>query len=291
MSAAPEGAQPRFSSSKIQVMPRIALGVEYDGSAFSGWQIQKDGRSVQADVEKAVARVADHKIKTICAGRTDAGVHACSQVVHFDTDAERRNRSWVLGTNSELPDDVNICWARQVTDAFSARFSAVSRRYRYLLLNRRTRSAICHRRAWIVHQNLSVEKMSLAAKHLVGEHDFSALRAAGCQAKSPVRTIHSLRVFQERQWICIDVHANAFLQHMVRNIAGLLVRVGRGDDSPGWAAEVLASRDRCRAGITAPAQGLYLYFVEYPVEFGLPDEESAAYGLDLLPGGQGQVGV
>ncbi len=272
-------------------MPRIALGVEYDGSAFSGWQIQKDGRSVQAAVEDALASVANHRVKTICAGRTDAGVHACSQVVHFDTDAERRERSWVLGSNSELPDDVNICWAREVAPQFHARFGAVSRRYRYLLLNRPVRSAICRTRAWTVYQKLDIELMRSAAKHLVGENDFSALRASGCQAASPIRTVHSLEIIQQRQWLCIDVHANAFLHHMVRNIAGLLVRVGLAEEAPTWVAEVLASRDRKRAGVTAPAQGLYLYFVEYPPEFGLPGMDTIVHGLDLLPGGQGYIGV
>lgn len=272
-------------------MPRIALGIEYDGSDFSGWQVQKDSRSVQAVVEKALSAVANHEVRTICAGRTDAGVHACAQVVHFDTEADRRARSWVLGCNSELPDDVSIRWAREVSPEFNARFGASSRRYRYLLLNRPTRSALCDRRAWVVYQDISSEKMRLAAKHLVGEHDFSSLRAAGCQAASPVRTVHSLEVRQLRHWISIDVHANAFLHHMVRNIAGVLVRIGRGDEPPDWAARVLESRDRTKAGITAPAQGLYLYFVEYPAAFGLPDICQVSHEFDLMPGGQGEIGV
>lgn len=265
-------------------MPRIALGVEYDGSRFSGWQIQKDGRSVQATLEQAVASVANQPIRTICAGRTDAGVHACAQVVHFDTEAERQSRSWVLGSNSALPDDVNVCWAREVPETFHARFSAQSRRYRYLILNRPIRSALCTWRAWVVHPSLDAGTMTEAARLLVGQHDFSALRASGCQAKSPVRTVHELSVHRHGDWLIIDVHANAFLHHMVRNIAGMLVQVGRGDQPPGWAGEVLASGDRRQAGITAPAQGLYFYEVCYPEEFGLPGSEGRAAVLSLLPG-------
>lgn len=267
-------------------MARIALGVEYDGSDFSGWQIQKDGRSVQATLELALAKVADHQVKTVCAGRTDAGVHACAQVVHFDSDAVRRNRAWVLGSNSELPDDVNVCWAHQVAPDFHARFSARSRRYRYLVLNRPVRTALCRQRAWVVYPQLQVERMRQACVHLLGEHDFSALRASGCQAKSPVRTIHTLEVARRDEWISIDVCANAFLHHMVRNIAGLLVRIGKGEAESDWAREVMLGRDRTRAAITAPARGLYFCGVEYDREFGLPDGAASARALGLLPGGQ-----
>ncbi len=272
-------------------MPRVALGVEYDGSGFAGWQVQKDGRSVQATVEQALSRVADHPVKTICAGRTDAGVHACAQVVHFDTSATRRNRSWVLGSNSELPDDVNICWAREVSSDFHARFSALSRSYRYLILNRPVRSAICRQRAWVVYPPLDEVQMQAAASRMLGERDFSALRAAGCQAKSPVRTVMALDVRRRADWLSIDVRANAFLHHMVRNIAGLLMLVGKGDAEPDWADRVLASRDRREAGITAPAQGLYLYHVEYRPDFELPMTDGAGHELGLLPGNQAWPGV
>lgn len=272
-------------------MPRIALGVEYEGSGFSGWQVQKDGRSVQATVEQALSRVADHPVKTVCAGRTDAGVHACAQVVHFDTRAVRRDRSWVLGCNSELPDDVNICWAREVSEEFHARFSAVSRSYRYLVLNRPVRSALCRQRAWVVYPALDEIRMQSAASRMLGEHDFSALRAAGCQAKSPVRTVLKLEVSRRAHWLSIDVRANAFLHHMVRNIAGMLVQVGKGEAGPEWVDDVLASRDRREAGVTAPAQGLYLYNVEYAPDSGLPVAGDAGHELGLLPGNQAWPGV
>ncbi len=272
-------------------MPRIALGVEYDGSDYCGWQIQQDCRSVQATLERAVSEVADEPVRTVCAGRTDTGVHALAQVVHFDTEAVRSLRSWVLGVNSELPDDVNVCWAREVPESFHARFAAVSRRYRYLILNRRVRSALCRQRAWVVYSRLDENLMGEAASSLVGEHDFSALRASGCQAKSPVRTVHALTVERRGNWIAIDVHANAFLHHMVRNIAGLLVRIGEGTEPPSWAGEVLSGRDRRAAGITAPPQGLYFYEVEYPDSFGLPGADSRGVLLGLLPGCQPEAGV
>lgn len=267
------------------------MAVEYEGGGFCGWQIQQDERSVQATVEQAVSAVANEPVHTVCAGRTDAGVHALSQVVHFDTQALRPMRSWVLGANSELPPDVNICWAREVSEDFHARFSAISRRYRYLILNRRMRSALCRQRAWVVYQHLDEQLMSEAAISLVGEHDFSALRASGCQAKSPVRTVHSLTVHRTGQWLSIDVHANAFLHHMVRNIAGLLVKVGERSEPPEWVARVLAGKDRRAAGITAQAQGLYFYAVEYPGSFGLPVTLPDESVLDLLPGRQADAGV
>lgn len=262
-------------------VPRIALGLEYDGGAYHGWQVQKNGPSVQAVLEAAVAKVAAGPVKTICAGRTDAGVHAFAQVVHFDTDAQRSQRSWVLGTNSGLPGDVNVRWACEVNTRFNARFAALSRTYLYLILNRPVRSGVWRDRAWPVYQSLDVAAMQAASRHFLGQHDFSSLRASGCQARSPVRTIRKLNVSCRGPWLYIEVCANAFLHHMVRNIVGVLVRIGRGDAGPDWATQVIAGRDRTLAGVTAPAGGLYLTDVQYPAEFALPVEPA---GLENFPG-------
>ena len=214
--------------------------------------------------------MADEPIETTCAGRTDTGVHAIAQTIHFDARADRTERGWLLGANSILPDDVNVCWAKHVDDKFHARFSATSRSYRYSILNRLFRSAMHRHRAWWVHQPLNEIQMQQAADNLLGEHDFSAFRAAGCRASTPVRKISEMQVTRNDDSITIDVTANAFLQHMVRNIAGLLVAIGQGDEDPGWAKEVLDSRDRTKGGIAAPAHGLTLIRVEYPEHFDLP---------------------
>ena len=221
-------------------------------------------------MEDALSEVANEPIETICAGRTDTGVHAIAQVVHFDTSAERSERGWVFGANSNLPDDVSARWAKPVDQEFHARFSAMSRSYQYLILNRLVRSALHRDRAWWVTQTLDVNKMQQAADHLLGEHDFSAFRAARCQASTPVREIREFNVTRNEDWISIDVTASAFLQHMVRNIAGLLVKIGQGDEEPAWAREVLDSRDRTKGGMTAPAHGLTLTRVDYPERDDLP---------------------
>ncbi len=249
---------------------RIALGIEYDGTAYNGWQRQRHGVGVQTAVEDALSKIADKPIEVTCAGRTDAGVHAVAQVVHFDSKAERTIRGWVLGVNSNLPDDVNACWAKVVNEAFHARFSATSRSYRYLILNRLVRSSLYRNRAWCVHQPLDEADMQRAADNLLGEHDFSAFRAAGCRASTPIREITGIRVTRDGVWISIDVTANAFLQHMVRNIAGLLVTIGQGEEGPGWAKNVLESHDRTKGGIAAPAHGLTLIKVDYPSRYDLP---------------------
>ncbi|MFO1430563.1 MAG: tRNA pseudouridine(38-40) synthase TruA [Candidatus Competibacteraceae bacterium] len=250
---------------------RLALGLEYDGSGFRGWQLQgREVRTVQGCLEQALSRVAGGPVATICAGRTDAGVHATAQVVHFDTEAERSPRSWILGGNSNLPADISILWARPVAPAFHARFAALARRYRYIILNRPYRSALHHRRVAWQCQPLDVEVMALAAGYLLGEHDFSAFRAQDCQAKSPVRTLYVLRVQRQRDLIIIDAEANAFLQHMVRNIVGVLLAIGAGERPVHWVQEVLAARNRALGGVTAPAAGLYLVGVRYPAEFELP---------------------
>jgi len=222
--------------------------------------------------------VADGPVEATCAGRTDTGVHAFAQVIHFDTRADRTDRGWLLGANSNLPDDVNVCWAKQVDDEFHARFSATSRSYRYLILNRLFRSAMYRHRAWWVHQPLNEQDMREAAADLLGEHDFSAFRAAGCRAPTPVRNLSELRITRDEHWVTIDVTANAFLQHMVRNIAGLLVAIGRGDGGPGLAKEALISRDRTKGAMAAPAHGLTLIRVDYPENFDLPQKPGKEKG-------------
>ena len=251
-------------------MARIAVGLEYDGSAYAGWQTQAGVASVQEVTERALSRIADQPVALVCAGRTDAGVHAIGQVAHFDTDAVRSPRSWVLGANTELPADVSLTFALTVPGHFHARYSAEARTYRYLILNRPARSALNAGRATCVHRALDVARMAEAARALVGEHDFSAFRAAECQAKSPVRRMERLEVSRQGEWVRIEATANAFLHHMVRNIAGLLLAIGRGDATPGWAREVLEGRDRTRAAATAPAAGLYLLRVRYPAAFAVP---------------------
>jgi tRNA pseudouridine38-40 synthase len=249
---------------------RIALGIEYDGTAYNGWQRQRTGDGVQERVERALSKVADEEIEIICAGRTDTGVHASGQVVHFDTNSERSSRGWLLGANSDLPDDINVTWAQPVSDEFHARFSASARTYHYLILNRLERSALHRHRAWWVYDPLDLKPMQEAAESLVGKHDFSAYRAAACQASTAVREISHLSLTQRGPWISLEVTANAFLQHMVRNITGTLAMIGRGDESPAWAAEILDSRDRKQGGIAAPPHGLTLVSVAYPDEFDLP---------------------
>lgn len=249
---------------------RFALGIEYDGTAYNGWQRQDSGIGVQERVEEALARVADEAIEATCAGRTDAGVHASAQVAHFDSNATRSPRNWVLGVNSNLPPDINVLWAVPVPGDFHARYSALSRSYRYLILNRMTRSALWRHRAWWLHRPLQVEPMRAAAAHLVGEHDFSAFRAAGCQARTPRREVRAIEIARNGSWVTVTICANAFLQHMVRNIVGLLAAVGAGERPPEWAAAVLESRDRRTGGVTAPPHGLTLVEVEYPAHFGIP---------------------
>ncbi|PWV60234.1 tRNA pseudouridine(38-40) synthase TruA [Plasticicumulans acidivorans] len=250
---------------------RIALGIEYDGSRFRGWQTQEPGvRTVQEALETAVSRIAAQPVGVVCAGRTDAGVHAAGQVVHFDTSARRDLHAWVMGSNSQLPDDVSVSWAREVADDFHARFSAYARRYRYLVLNRCYRSALCGGRMTHWYAPLDAERMHAAGQALLGEHDFSAYRAAGCQAEHPMRALYELSVRRRGDFVVLEVEANAFLHHMVRNIAGVLLAIGSGERPPEWAAEVLATRDRRRGGVTAPADGLYFLEVLYPERFALP---------------------
>lgn len=250
---------------------RIVCGVEYDGSGYSGWQYQDGTKTVQAVVEEAMSRVADHPIRVVCAGRTDTGVHATGQVIHFDTDAHRERRSWVLGGNVNLPSDVCIRWAVERDEGFHARFSAVARRYRYVIVNRPVRPAIERDHSTWNFRSLDVGRMREAAQFLLGEHDFSSYRAVACQAKSPVRNLYCLELSREQDKITLDLEANGFLHHMVRNIAGVLMTIGAGERDPQWALEVLEHRDRRMGGITAAPDGLYLTQVRYPDRFGLRD--------------------
>ncbi len=257
---------------------RVALGVEYDGSAFHGWQAQQEGvRTVQTELEAALTKVANHRLRVVCAGRTDTGVHALGQVVHFDTQAQRTERNWLLGANVNLPKDVSVIWARPVSEDFSARFSALSRKYRYFILNRTSRSAVLAKRVTWTHRPLDVSRMQEAARPLVGEHDFSSYRALSCQAKSPTRTLYQLEVERHGDFVILSLHANAFLHHMVRNIAGVLMAIGRGDRDVGWAAEVLQLRDRTLGGVTAPPDGLYFEQVEYPEDFDIPQPRLSGF--------------
>ena len=249
---------------------RFALGVEFEGSGFYGWQRQAAGRTVQASLEAALGRVADTPVEVVCAGRTDTGVHATGQVVHFDSRAARTTDSWVRGGNSHLPPDIRIQWAMPVPESFHARFSARRRHYRYVIRNATASPAILRRLVCHERQPLDQAVMREAADVLLGEHDFTSFRAAACQAKTPVRTIHRLDVTGADGWVYIDIEANAFLHHMVRCIAGMLISVGTGERLPGWMAEVLAARDRTQAGVNAPAAGLYLVRVEYPYSFRIP---------------------
>ncbi len=249
---------------------RYALGLEYDGGAFLGWQIQRQEPTVQGCVERAIAQVANHEVRVHCCGRTDTGVHACCQVAHFDTPALRSERSWVLGINSHLPAGISVLWVREVDVEFHARFSAFARSYQYRVLNRWIRPALEADYLCWHRQPLDVACMHEAAQVLAGEHDFSAFRAAGCQASHAVREIHSIAVRRSDNRVILDVAANGFLYHMVRNIAGNLLAIGGGDQPRGWLEELLKGKDRTRAAPTAPAQGLYFMGARYPEHYALP---------------------
>ncbi|RUO47710.1 tRNA pseudouridine(38-40) synthase TruA [Pseudidiomarina aquimaris] len=249
---------------------RFALGIEYDGSHYFGWQRQREVVAVQEVLEKALSKVANHPVEVVCAGRTDAGVHATGQVVHFDSQEPRSDAAWTMGINSNLPADVAVRWVRQVPEDFSARFSATGRRYRYIICNTRLRPAILGRGVSHYHFSLDAEKMHAAAQGLLGENDFSSFRAAQCQSHSPNRCVTHIEVTRQQDFVVVDIAANAFLHHMVRNIVGTLLTVGRGEQPITWPAELLAKRDRTLAAATAKAEGLYLVQVDYPAQYGLP---------------------
>jgi tRNA pseudouridine38-40 synthase len=253
---------------------RLAVGIEYDGGNYHGWQTQPSAASVQSCVEQALASIAAQPVALICAGRTDAGVHAAGQVAHFDTTAQRPLHAWLMGGNAALPPDISLRWVAEVPEQFHARFSALSRCYRYWILNHHTRSALAAGRALCVYQPLDEAAMQAALQLLLGEHDFSAFRAAECQARSPVRRLLQAQVTRHGPWLCVQMRANAFLQHMVRNIVGLLLAVGRGDRPPAHARVLLESKDRRLGEATMPAHGLYLWQVEYARQFGLPEDSA-----------------
>ena len=251
-------------------MMRWALGVEYDGSHYCGWQQQPGLKTLQGELELALGHVADQDVTVVCGGRTDAGVHGAGQVVHFDTTAKRSARAWALGSNAQLSRELSVAWARPVPDFFHARFSAIRRHYRYSILNRATRSALHAARSVWVAAPLDVEQMQKGASALIGEHDFSAFRAAECQSHSPIRRVDRLLVTRDRDLVHIDIAANAFLHHMVRNIAGLLIEVGRGERAPGEVAALLAGRDRRQNAATAAPEGLCLQRIDYHPAYRLP---------------------
>jgi tRNA pseudouridine38-40 synthase len=245
--------------------------VSYEGTTYHGWQAQKHhSRTIQQTVQAALGKVAAQPVEVVCAGRTDAGVHATAQVLHFDTLARRNAQAWVSGVNHFLPDDIAMRWAGGVGEDFHARYSARSRTYRYFILNTRFRSAVAARNMTWFSPPLDAEKMANAGRSLLGEQDFSSFRDAECQAKTPFRHLLALDVRRQGDVVVLEVQANAFLHHMVRNITGTLLEVGTGRKPAAWVADVLQARQRCAAGVTAPPQGLYFVNVDYPQHFGIP---------------------
>ena len=250
-------------------MQRLAIGIEYDGHAYKGWQKQNSQPTIQQNLENALARVAEHAVSTVCAGRTDAGVHATGQVVHCDVMVHRPEKAWIFGTNRYLPKDIRVLWVKEVASTFEARRTALSRRYCYVIYNHPIRPSLFrHQISWY-HIQLNAELMHKAAQYWLGEHDFSSFRDADCQSVSPIRLVKEVRVHRVGELIFFDIIANAFLHHMIRNMMGVLLEVGAEKRVPAWANEVLQGRDRRLAGVTALPNGLYLVGVEYPEEFAL----------------------
>ncbi|MCJ8168794.1 tRNA pseudouridine(38-40) synthase TruA [Atopomonas sediminilitoris] len=251
---------------------RIALGVEYKGSRYRGWQRQEPGvLTVQESLEQALAKVAAGPVNLMCAGRTDAGVHGTAQVVHFDTPADRPLKAWVMGANTNLPKDISVTWAKVMPADFHARFSAAARRYRYVIYNDPIRPAHLPEEVTWNYRPLDVERMQQAAQTLLGKHDFSSFRAMQCQAKSPIKIVHHIEVLRSGSLIVLDICASAFLHHMVRNIAGVLMTIGAGERDVGWVKQVLDARNRREGGVTAYPYGLYLVDVTYPARFEVPE--------------------
>jgi len=267
---------------------RIALGVEYDGRPYCGWQSQPDGHTVQDTLQRALSQIADEPVAVLAAGRTDTGVHALEQVAHFDTQVERPLTAWVRGVNAALPGSIVVRWAHPVPDEFHARFSAHGRSYRYLLINRQVRSAIHAGKTGWFHLPLDIAAMRAAAQYLLGEHDFSAFRASECQAKSPIKNLRRLEIRREGEMLIFDLSADAFLHHMVRNIVGCLVYVGKGKHPPEWLAEILDGRERRFAAPTFAPDGLYLRRIQYDAKWGLPQEQDSGFGMQNLGG---RVGI
>jgi tRNA pseudouridine38-40 synthase len=266
-------------------MPRIALGIEYDGGAYAGWQQQPHARSVQGALQRVLGEVAGHAVELTAAGRTDAGVHALLQVAHFDTTAARPAQAWSLGGTAAAPDDLTVLWACEVPERFHARYSALSRSYLYRILNRRMRPALARARACWVRRPLDEAAMRRAAQRLLGERDFSSFRAAECQSSTPMRNLIEVAVARRGDVVEVRLRANAFLHHMVRNITGSLLLVGSGQRDEAWLEAVLAARDRRLAGPTAPPQGLYFAGVEYPPEFALASLTAASGRLGACSAG------
>lgn len=261
-------------------MSRIALGVEYVGTNYSGWQSQinqPEVASVQGEIERAISLVASHSIKTTCAGRTDAGVHACGQVVHCDVVAQRDPHSWVHGCNRYLPRDIRVLWMREVPDSFCARRSATQRHYKYVIYNNPIRPSLLGNYVGWYHYSVKVDKMLQAAASWVGRHDFSSFRAAGCQSKTAVREVKMITIESRGEMIIIDIMADAFLYHMVRNMVGALLHIGSDKRPIEWARQVLEAKCRTKAGITAPPQGLYLNAVSYPEHLDIPQQRSGLW--------------
>ncbi len=249
---------------------RIALGIEYNGNELSGWQAQENLPTVQGYLEKAISSVANESIQIFCAGRTDAGVHATGQVIHFDTDAVREVKSWILGTNTLLPSAVSVKWANEVDENFHARFSALSRRYRYVIYNHSSRSAFHAIHTTWYHHFLDAQIMHDAAQRFLGERDFTSFRSSKCEANTPMRNVMAVRVHRKDNLVIVDIEANAFLHHMVRNIVGVLLKVGTGQRPVEWVTDVLEAKDRCKADVTAPPTGLFLVNVQYPDLYQFP---------------------
>ncbi len=263
-----------------QPVYHIALGIEYDGSKYYGWQRQQEVRSVQEKLEKALSQVANEPIVVFCAGRTDAGVHATGQVVHFHTRSLRKDAAWTLGVNANLPGDIAVRWVKSVPEAFHARFSATARRYRYVIYNHRLRPAVLQQGVTHYHLPLDADRMHRAAQSLLGENDFTSFRAVQCQSRTPWRNLHHITVQRYGAYVIVDIKANAFVHHMVRNIVGSLMEVGCGNQPESWIAELLGLKDRTLAAATAKAEGLYLVAVDYPEAFALPKPHMGPLFLD-----------
>lgn len=249
---------------------KLALGVEYNGHGFHGWQIQDNLITVQGCIEEALQKIADAPIQIFCAGRTDAGVHATGQVIHFETDVKRDLRAWILGTNRHLPDAIAIRWVREVDEHFHARFSAESRRYRYIIYNHSSRPALFAHRATWYHYPLDINRMQQAANYLLGEHDFTSFRSSACQSHSPVRTVLDVQVKRQDDFVIFEIEANAFLHHMVRNLSGALMRIGSHFQEPDWIPTLIEAKDRRLAAEKADPDGLYLCNVMYPIQYSFP---------------------
>ena len=251
---------------------RVALGIEYDGSEYYGFQKQKSTeQTIQGNLENSISKVANHSIKTFCSGRTDAGVHAFMQVVHFDTESRRSTREWVRGINSYLPHDIKVLWSKELDETFHARYSATHRSYLYRILNNQTPSALWSKRSLFVPQKLDIRAMRAASKYLIGEHDFSSFRGSGCQSNSPVRTIEEIKITNKNNFITFELRANAFLLHMVRIIIGTLLMVGKREIKPVEMKNILNEKDRRISGKTVSSSGLYFLGPKYPAKYHLPD--------------------